>query len=247
MIKNFIDLHSHIAWDIDDGIKSKEDAMIALKQAKEDGILGICLTPHVICGKTNKYLFQNILKRQQEMMKLGKELGLYLYSGAEMFMNIDFLDSLDAGIYQTLNESRYMLVEFDLSRDVHYISYIDEYLDELFCRGFIPIIAHVERFFPMGLDMDIIENWLDLGCLLQCNRTSLLGFHGKVIQRNAKELIKERMISLVCTDTHRIKGNRIEKLSDAYKIVEKLTDSNYANELFFKNPLIILNDEDFSV
>lgn len=243
MPQAFIDLHSHIAWDVDDGIKTKEDAIKALEQAIEDGIMGICSTPHVICGKTDTNAFQNILLRQQELMEIAKEMGVYIYSGAEMFMNIDFLDSLDNGIFQTLNESRYMLVEFDLSRDIHYISYIDEYLDELFCRGFIPIIAHVERFFPMGLDMEMIENWLDMGCLLQTNRTSLMGFQGKVIQRNAHHLVKNKMIHLVASDTHRTVGNRIEKLSDAYQVVIKLTNTEYANQLLFQNPLIILDDE----
>lgn len=243
MPQAFIDLHSHIAWDVDDGIKTKEDAIKALEQAIEDGIMGICSTPHVICGKTDTNAFQNILLRQQELMEIAKEMGVYIYSGAEMFMNIDFLDSLDNGIFQTLNESRYMLVEFDLSRDIHYISYIDEYLDELFCRGFIPIIAHVERFFPMGLDMEMIENWLDMGCLLQTNRTSLMGFQGKVIQRNAHHLVKNKMIHLVASDTHRTVGNRIEKLSDAYQVVIKLTDTEYADQLLLRNPLIILNDE----
>ena len=243
MPQAFIDLHSHIAWDVDDGIKSKEDAIKALEQAIEDGIMGICSTPHVICGKTDTNAFQNILLRQQELMEIAKEMGVYIYSGAEMFMNIDFLDSLDNGIFQTLNESRYMLVEFDLSRDIHYISYIDEYLDELFCRGFIPIIAHVERFFPTGLDLEMVENWLEMGCLLQTNRTSLMGFQGKVIQRNAHHLVKNKMIHLVASDTHRTVGNRIEKLSDAYQVVIKLTDTEYADQLFLRNPLIILDDE----
>lgn len=243
MPQPFIDLHSHIAWDVDDGIKTKEDAIKALEQAIEDGIMGICSTPHVICGKTDTVAFQNILLRQQELMEIAKKMGVYIYSGAEMFMNIDFLDSLDNGIFQTLNESRYMLVEFDLSRDIHYISYIDEYLDELFCRGFIPIIAHVERFFPTGLDLEMVENWLEMGCLLQTNRTSLMGFQGKVIQRNAHHLVKNKMIHLVASDTHRTVGNRIEKLSDAYQVVIKLTDTEYADQLFLRNPLIILDDE----
>lgn len=243
MPQAFIDLHSHIAWDVDDGIKTKEDAIKALEQAIEDGIMGICSTPHVICGKTDTNAFQNILLRQQELMEIAKKMGVYIYSGAEMFMNIDFMDSLDNGIFQTLNESRYMLVEFDLSRDIHYISYIDEYLDELFCRGFIPIIAHVERFFPTGLDLEMVENWLEMGCLLQTNRTSLMGFQGKVIQRNAHHLVKNKMIHLVASDTHRTVGNRIEKLSDAYQVVIKLTNTEYANQLLFQNPLIILNDE----
>lgn len=243
MPQAFIDLHSHIAWDVDDGIKTKEDAIKALEQAIEDGIMGICSTPHVICGKTDTNAFQNILLRQQELMEIAKEMGVYIYSGAEMFMNIDFLDSLDNGIFQTLNESRYMLVEFDLSRDIHYISYIDEYLDELFCRGFIPIIAHVERFFPTGLDLEMVENWLEMGCLLQTNRTSLMGFQGKVIQRNAHHLVKNKMIHLIASDTHRTVGNRIEKLSDAYQVVIKLTNTEYADQLFLRNPLIILDDE----
>lgn len=243
MPQAFIDLHSHIAWDVDDGIKTKEDAIKALEQAKEDGIVGICSTPHVISEKTDSVAFQNILLRQQELMEIAKEMGIYIYSGAEMFMNIDFLDSLDNGIFQTLNESRYMLVEFDLSRDIHYISYIDEYLDELFCRGFIPIIAHVERFFPTGLDLEMVENWLEMGCLLQTNRTSLMGFQGKVIQRNAHHLVKNKMIHLIASDTHRTVGNRIEKLSDAYQVVIKLTDNEYADQLFLRNPLIILDDE----
>lgn len=243
MPQAFIDLHSHIAWGVDDGIKTKEDAIKALEQAKEDGIVGICSTPHVICEKTDSVAFQNILLRQQELMEIAKEMGIYIYSGAEMFMNIDFLDSLDNGIFQTLNESRYMLVEFDLSRDIHYISYIDEYLDELFCRGFIPIIAHVERFFPTGLDLEMVENWLEMGCLLQTNRTSLMGFQGKVIQRNAHHLVKNKMIHLIASDTHRTVGNRIEKLSDAYQVVIKLTDNEYADQLFLRNPLIILDDE----
>lgn len=245
MPKAFIDLHSHIAWDVDDGIKTKEEAIKALGQAKEDGIVGICSTPHVIYGKTDANTFQNILLRQQELMEIAKQMGIYIYSGAEMFMNIDFLDSLDNGIFQTLNESRYMLVEFDLSRDIHYISYIDEYLDELFCRGFIPVIAHVERFFPAGLDLEMVENWLEIGCLLQTNRTSLMGFHGKVIQRNACHLVKNKMIHLVASDTHRIVGNRVEKLSDAYEEVVNLTDREYADQLCFKNPLVILNDGSF--
>lgn len=58
MPQAFIDLHSHIAWDVDDGIKTKEDAIKALEQAIEDGIMGICSTPHVICGKQIRMLFK---------------------------------------------------------------------------------------------------------------------------------------------------------------------------------------------
>ena len=34
----FIDIHSHIAWGIDDGMPSLEDAKCSLENAKVDGI-----------------------------------------------------------------------------------------------------------------------------------------------------------------------------------------------------------------
>lgn len=44
----YIDLHSHIAWGIDDGMPSIENAIRSLESAKKDGIVGICSTPHFI-------------------------------------------------------------------------------------------------------------------------------------------------------------------------------------------------------
>ena len=46
----FIDIHGHYAWDVDDGIPSKEDAIKALEIAKENNITTIVATPHVIPG-----------------------------------------------------------------------------------------------------------------------------------------------------------------------------------------------------
>ena len=48
IIMNFIDIHNHFAWDIDDGMESKEQAMLALEGAKKDGVQAIISTPHFI-------------------------------------------------------------------------------------------------------------------------------------------------------------------------------------------------------
>ena len=37
----FIDIHGHYAWDIDDGIKTKEEAYSALQIAKQNNIVAI--------------------------------------------------------------------------------------------------------------------------------------------------------------------------------------------------------------
>ena len=40
----FIDIHGHYAWDVDDGIPSKEDAIKALEIAKENNITTIAVS-----------------------------------------------------------------------------------------------------------------------------------------------------------------------------------------------------------
>lgn len=49
-------------------------------------------------------------------------------------------------------------------------------------------------------------------CLSQMNRTSILGVNGKKIQANALELLDNGYCDVICTDTHRASGNRIEQL-----------------------------------
>ena len=35
----------------------------------------------------------------------------------------------------------------------------------------------MSKIFHLGLDYSIIDNWIDMGCILQINRTSILGMH----------------------------------------------------------------------
>ena len=110
--------------------------------------------------------------------------------------------------------------------------------------GFIPVIAHIERYFHKELDYSIIENWINTGCVLQINRTSILGMHGKQIQSNALSLLDNGYCDVIGTDTHRSSGNRISKLSDAYSVVRKRIGSENADILFYENPKRILSDMD---
>ncbi len=239
-----IDIHSHIAWGIDDGMPSREDAITSLKQAHDDGITAIISTPHVIPGTTDKELFEEIKARQKELQILAKEYGVEIYFGAEMFINREFITALDQGIYQVMNNSDYLLVEFDVRRDIHSFDYRDDSIYEVDIRNMCPIIAHVERFFADGLDFDIIDDWFQKGYVFQVNRTSLTGMHGKQIQKNAETLLDKGYVHLIATDTHRAEGNRIEKLSDVYTMIEKKYGSTNAKRLFVDNPNHIIHNED---
>lgn len=240
-MERFIDLHSHIAWGIDDGMPSIEDAQSSLETARNDGFVGICSTPHFIPGQLDVSIYNEIVSRQMELKEMSS---IPIYFGGEVMMNSEFIDGLGMEIYPTLNGSRYMLVEYNVLHDIHSIDYRDDCLYELKVRGFIPVIAHIERYFHSGLDYSIIDNWIDMGCVLQINRTSILGMHGKQIQSNALSLLDNGYCDVIATDAHRANGSRIFMLSDVYSVVGKRIGFDNADILMYTNPKRILEDKD---
>ena len=240
-MERFIDLHSHIAWGIDDGMPSIEDAQSSLELARNDGIVGICSKPHFIPGQLDVSIYNEIVSRQMELKEMSS---IPIYCGGEVMMNSEFIDGLDMEIYPTLNSSRYMLVEYNVLRDIHSIEYRDDCLYELKVRGYIPVIAHIERYFHSELDYSIIENWIDMGCVLQINRTSILGMHGKKIQSNALSFLDNGYCDVIATDAHRANGSRISMLSDVYSVVGKRIGFDNADILMYTNPKRILEDKD---
>ena len=118
----YIDLHSHIAWGIDDGMPSIEDAIRSFEFAKKDGIVGICSTPHFIPGQLDVHIYNEMVTRQLELRKMSP---IPIYFGGEVMMNSEFIEGLELDLYPTLNSSRYMLVEYNVLRDIHSIDYRD--------------------------------------------------------------------------------------------------------------------------
>ena len=100
----FIDIHSHIAWGIDDGMPSIEDAQCSLEAACNDGFVGICSTPHFIPGQLDVSIYNEIVSRQMELKEMSP---IPIYCGGEVMMNSEFIDGMDLGLYPTLNGSRY--------------------------------------------------------------------------------------------------------------------------------------------
>ena len=238
-----LDLHSHIAWNIDDGIPCKEDALQALVQAKEDGITAICSTPHFVPGQLDQQMFDRIRDRQRELASISD---IPIYFGAEIMINSAFIENLDKHLYQTINDTKYMLVEYDVCRDIHHIPNIMDPLYEMDVRGYTPVIAHIERYFHQGIDWGIVNEWKNDGYVLQINRTSIMGMNGKQVERNAKELLEHGIGHIVATDAHRADGHRVERLSDAYQRVSEWIDPENAKLMFVKNPQSILDGKNLA-
>lgn len=239
-MREFTDIHSHIAWDIDDGIPSENDARVCLQQAYEDGIRNIIFTPHIVPGHQTDEELMQIDSRLQEAIQLAQEYQIRAFAGGEVFMNSSYDVMLEKNWHRDMNSTNYILVEFDTRMQLPDESQVEDRLYELRIKGYTPIIAHAERYFPHGVDMDRIYDWIESGYYIQINRSSLVGGHGKTNEKNAWTIIENSAAHIVASDVHRTKGNRIVKLSDAYEMIKKRCGEAAAEQLCCENPLNII-------
>lgn len=245
MDKVFVDIHNHFAWEIDDGMKSLEHAKKALEDASNDGIRKIVATPHYIPGEHTESDVNEIHERVAELIALAKSYDIQVFEGAELFLNSSYLETLENKMCPTLAQSRYLLCEFDVRKELSNEMYdVEEKLYEIKVRGFIPVIAHVERYFHKKLDIKRVMEWIQSGYKIQINRTSLLGMHGEVCKNNAHCLIEHNLAHVVASDAHRSEGTRIAKMSDVYAHITKHFGQDCANILCIVNPNNILENKE---
>lgn len=238
---DFIDIHSHITWNVDDGIQTKEETIQAIQMAKKDGINSIVLTPHFVPGRSNQEDFDELTTAMNECIDVAKKYDIQAYLGCELFLNEDYLDMIEDQLFHSMNHSKYVLVEFDVRKEMNDNDSAEEKLYELLLRGYIPIIAHVERYFHKDIDIKRVEEWKKMGCFIQVNRTSLLS-NNKKLKANVRSLIENNLVHFISTDTHSIEGKRICKMSDVYELLKEEYGSNNANLLCRDNALSILTN-----
>lgn len=237
-----VDLHAHITWNVDDGIQTKEETIQALQMAKNDGITDIVLTPHFIPGRFKQSDFDEITEAINECIQEAKKFDIQAYSGCELFLNEDYLEMIDSKCFHSLNQTNYVLVEFDVRKEMNENNDAEEKLYELILRGYIPVIAHVERYFHGNIDLKRVQEWMNMGCVIQVNRTSLMR-KKSMSNTNAIELIENNLVQIIATDTHSSSGNRICKMSDAYDFIKNEYGEHTADLLCRINAKHILNNE----
>lgn len=225
------DMHSHILPFVDDGSNSVDKSLQLVKTLTEQGAKKIFLTPHYKAGEHEKSA-QEIKERFDNFYKEVKDskIDVELYLGQEIFCNENTYDLLKEGKLLTLNNTKYILIEFD------YFNYTDisDYVYNLKTLGYIPIIAHIERY--KYLDADTLIDLKHMGALIQVNASSVVGKRNKTYQKKVFAAIQLGLVDFVSTDIHIGRECFYEK---AYNIVKKKFGKNVAEKLFIENAKVL--------
>lgn len=232
-----IDLHSHILPRLDDGSRSMEESLAMAHLAVKSGVRAMVATPHCTQGRAREVHAGWLLLR--EALEDAR-IPLRLYPGMEIMGTPDTARLLREGQLFTLNGSRYPLIEFPFQAAAREITGI---LESVAQDGFVPLVAHPERYECVHEDPGCINTWKKMGCLFQVNRGSLLGRFGSTIQDMAFSMVDRGFATVVASDAHSPRM-RTPWLRDVYGMLHEEFSPAAARYLLVRNPRSILTDED---
>lgn len=230
------DIHTHILFGMDDGAQSLNESLELLELQIAQGINTVVLTSHFNCLSQN--LDEFIEKRDMNIKILRSEvkrrgLDIKLLSGSEVLFSSELLDmNLDA---LTIEKTDYLLIEFSTQFKPHALI---RRMDDILFKGYIPIIAHIERYPFLINDTQLLVNLIDLGVLTQVNASTFLDKrHSNFI--NA--CMKHNLVHLIASDTHSI-DVRPPNVKQAFEVIEARYGIATANLLVGNAKAVVYND-----
>ncbi len=226
-----IDIHSHIVPSVDDGSSDLAQSLEMIKNAVSSGVKGIVATPHLRFDvKASK---AQIISKFNELNEAVKQNGIdvKLYLGQEIYVTMDYKRLLESKEFISINDGKYILLEFD----VYYEFDICEAVYEIVLLGYTPIIAHIERYTYVTLEM--AREIRRYGGLIQVNADAVLGKEGRKQKKFIKKLFKERLVDFVASDEHSFRPGLI---TESYAYVNKKFGKQVADKVFYENAKIML-------
>ncbi len=234
-----IDIHCHILPGIDDGPKTIEDSLEMAKIAVNEGIKTIINTSHYhpdFDFKKGAILINEVKKFNETLKENNIELEVLI--GNEIYYTNDLLQFINNKEFFTLNNSRYLLIEF---QPINFPKNIVDIVYELKIRGYIPILAHVERYEEMQENPNLVYECIKEGALIQINASSFKVLKSKDYNNIINILLNNNMVHFIATDAHSTNRRR-PNLKSAYNYVLDNHGKDMANKLFYTNAKSVIED-----
>jgi protein-tyrosine phosphatase len=227
---NHIDIHSHLLPGIDDGARTIEDSLRLTLALQGMGVTQIITTPHILQHVWDNTHEQIISTKNETLLELQKNnIKLPFQAAAEYLMDDHFVRLFQSQDLLTL-KGNYVLVE---------MSYINapiqlySILFDLQVAGYIPVLAHPERYLFYHNNFNEYVKLKKAGCLFQLNLLAVVGYYGAEITKIAEKLLAKGMYTYVGSDVHH--DNHIAAFAQKVKLKDLAPLKEViANNQFFK-------------
>jgi protein-tyrosine phosphatase len=240
IMHSYFDIHSHILPGVDDGAKNMEDTRRMLLIAYEEGIRVMVATPHYIAGKENipvKHLTEICDQVNQIASKVSDEFQIIL--GNELYYNLYLLDALKRGDALTIDGTRYILVEFPPNVTFYELW---EGLNNCIFAGYIPILAHTERYRCLVKNSALVGELIQLGVYIQLNLSCITGNIFDIRCHFSHKLLQKEWVHFLGTDTHS-SNERAPRIRKAVDYIKKKYGEKMVKQLFWENPMTMVENK----
>ncbi|NLL75013.1 MAG: hypothetical protein GX233_04505 [Erysipelothrix sp.] len=212
-----VDIHTHVLANMDDGASSYEESLQMIKMMELSGIKNVVATSHFDVSKQDIEEF--LLKRSESLnatrqILVDQNINVTLLSGCELMFTPQ-LAHVDLAPF-TIENTDYVLIELSTRYDNPSLL---QTFELIIGNGFIPILAHVERYSYLISDSSRIVELINQGVLMQVNVKSIDNEKYPYI----KSMFKNNLIHLIASDAHNMK-NRAPNLRK-----ELVSESIYKN------------------
>lgn len=189
------DCHTHILPDVDDGVRTMEQALEILAYEESAGISEVWCTPHVMEDVPNAT--DQLLDRFAELRAAYKG-PVQLHLAAEYMLDTEFEKRLDEKDLITMWDD---LVLVETSANIPPYNLLDIFRNML-SYGYRPLLAHPERYRYM--QMKDYADLHDMGVFFQVNLGSLVSYYGETARKKAEVLLEKGWYSAAGSDCHRL-------------------------------------------
>ncbi|MGM9844928.1 MAG: tyrosine-protein phosphatase [Muribaculaceae bacterium] len=194
------DIHCHILPGIDDGSPDVATSVSLVSKMKDMGLRRIIASPHVTYG-TFENTPETVGAAKAELQAALDAAGIEvdLQNSAEYRIDDLLMSHIEQDILMPL-PGKHLLVENSFIQEPWNL---DRFLFELQLKGYVPILAHPERYAYYYGKKERYKQMHEAGINFQINVLSLSGCYGKDEKRIAEWLIEKGYVDFIGTDLHR--------------------------------------------
>ena len=229
-----IDIHNHIIYGVDDGSRSLEESMEMVSLYKKAGFDKIIATSHF--DRSRYMVDANEIRQKCEILnnELAKNnIEFKIYPGHEIQVEPNTTKLINDKTLNTLADSRYVLLELSFLNPPLFLK---DLIYNLQLEGYVPIIAHAERYTYVKKNIDYLLEFIKMGAIIQANYSSISK------DDTLRTMLERNMVHILATDAHQSEWRSPDIREYKNEIIDIIGESKFET-LATTNPSKIISDE----
>lgn len=234
-LPGFIDVHAHILPGLDDGPATMEESLAMVELARRHGTAVLAATPHASPAYPYKL---DETERLLGQLRQKASPGIRLIRGCDFHLTLTNVESaLRSPANFALDGRCWVLMELS---ELTVFSNTDALWRRLEEAGLRIILTHPERNALLRQRLDVIENWVASGRLMQITAGSLLGHFGRAARDFSLRLLEAGLAHIVASDAHDLRA-RPPRLDVAYRWLTGHYSQEFATRLMVTHPAAVVD------